>query len=96
MVKVVGAKLFDGVITGISELSPEYGGKPYRLEVTLTDGSKAYIVDDEDYDDMGFPKNFSPYKPGAWEEMAVERKCMGEYWECDGKKIIVSFKFYGD
>ena len=96
MVKVKDAKPFNGVITGRSDLRPEHGGKPYILEATLDDGTKAYILDHEVYLNLGFPGNFLPYNPGAMSEAFVSRKCHGEYWEHDGKKIIVSFKFYGE
>lgn len=94
--KVIGAKPFQGVITDYSDLRPSYGGKPFILEATLDDGSKVYLYDYVAYQQWGFPRNFTPYKVGGMEEAFIDRKCLGEYWENEGKKIIVSFRFFGD
>lgn len=96
MVKVKGAKPFNGVITDYNSIRPEHGGKPYLVEVKLDDGSKAYILGQGEYEKLGFPNNFRPYEEGALSEAYPERKCHGEYWEADGKRIIVAFKYFGD
>ncbi|MEZ4751049.1 MAG: hypothetical protein R3B54_10635 [Bdellovibrionota bacterium] len=83
---------FKGKLTDFNTLSPELSGKAYGMEVTLEDGSKAYVVTDKVYQEME-PSLVSPMHTG-WLEWGnwIGRPMKGEYVSWKGMKIIVQLE----
>ncbi|MCB0403586.1 MAG: hypothetical protein KDD51_02300 [Bdellovibrionales bacterium] len=83
---------FKGKLTDFNATSPELSGKAYGMEVTLEDGTKAYVVADKIYNEMG-PNLTSPMHTG-WLDWGnwIGRPMKGEYVSWKGMKIIVKLE----
>lgn len=83
---------FKGKLTDFNPMSPQISGKSFGMEVTLPDGSKAFVLTESIYKEID-PNLKSPMHTG-WLEWGnwIGRPIRGAYITWKGMKVIVKLE----